>query len=202
MNSENLSNTSTSLLDAVRDRQSPAWQSAWDRLVTLYHPLIYEWCRRWGLSENDALNVGQEVFLAISHGIDRFKKENPGDTFRGWVRRICRNKYVDWVRHNKQNPMATGGSDAQAALNEVPDLSSDEDLSLERQILYRQAIQLIESNYSARDFAAFHAVVVEERRPADVAKELNVDVNVVYLAKSRILARLREEFEEVIRESS
>ncbi len=85
---------------------------------------------------------------------------------------------------------------------ETPDDESEESASLEKQMLYRRAVQLIESNYSARDWSAFQQVVIGGQSPSDVAKSLGIDVNVVYLAKSRILARLREEFGDVIGEDA
>lgn len=188
--------TSLSLLNAVRTGSETAWQ----RLVDLYHPLVYSLCRRWWLKEHDAENVGQEVFVAIYRGIGDFRREQSGDTFRGWVRRICRNKYVDWVRTVANVPQAVGGSSAHRMVMETPDDESEESASLEKQMLYRRAVQLIESNYSARDWSAFQQVVIDGHRPSDVAKTLGIDVNVVYLAKSRILARLREEFGDVIGE--
>ncbi len=177
--------TSLSLLNAVRTGNETAWQ----RLVDLYHPFVYSLCRRWGLKEHDAENVGQEVFVAIYRGIGDFRREQSGDTFRGWVRRICRNKYVDWVRTVANAPQAVGGSSAHRIVMETPDDESEESASLEKQMLYRRAVQLIESNYSARDWSAFQQVVIGGQSPSDVAKSLGIDVNVVYLAKSRILAR-------------
>lgn len=187
--------TSLSLLDAVRHGNT----TAWERLVELYHPLVYDWCRRWGLSEHDAQNVGQEVFLAIYRGIGKFRKENPGDSFRAWVRTISRRKFVDWVRNAAESPQAVGGSSALRFVQGIPAEEEEEtSISTDLQILYHRAIRMIECNYSTRDWDAFRLVVLEGQRPADAAQALSVDVNVVYLAKSRILARLKEEFADLI----
>src|SRR5262245_63501950 len=83
--------TSLGLLDRVR-ADDPA---AWDRLVALYAPLVLHWCRRFALPEQDAPDVFQEVFRAVTGHIRAFRKDRAGDTFRGWLRTITRNKVHD-----------------------------------------------------------------------------------------------------------
>ena len=72
------------------------------------------------------------------------------------------------------------------------------ELAEEVAILYQQAMELIRNEFSERDWQAFRLVVLDERRPKEAAAILRVSANTVYLVKSRILRRLREEFEEVI----
>ena len=95
---------------------------------------------------------------------------------------------------------AMGGTDAKAVLNSFPDENSIESLSVERKILYRTAVELIRGKYSESDWQAFFRVVVDGQKPKDVAEELNTSVNKVYLAKSRILKHVREEFDLLIRD--
>src|SRR5262245_12767745 len=82
------SGTPRSLLDRVRADDA----AAWDRLVKLYGPLVLGWCRSWGLREHDTADVFQEVFQAVAAHLASFRKEKEGDTFRGWLRVIARNK--------------------------------------------------------------------------------------------------------------
>src|SRR5262245_54299739 len=83
--------TSRSLLDRVRTNDA----AAWDRLVALYAPLVFHWCRRWDLQHQDAADILQDVFQAVATHIAQFRKEREGDTFRGWLRTITRNKVRD-----------------------------------------------------------------------------------------------------------
>src|SRR5262245_58644642 len=116
--------TSRSLLDGVK-ADDPA---AWDRLVTLYAPLVFQWCRGWDLREQDAADVFQEVFQAVVTHIAAFHKEREGDTFRGWLRTITRNKVYDHFRRRGREPEGVGGTEAQGRLAEVPALpTADED---------------------------------------------------------------------------
>src|SRR4051794_36638433 len=86
--------TSRSLLRRMR-ADDPA---AWERLVTLYAPLVWYWCQRAGLPLQDAADVAQEVFQAVATHVDHFHGDRPGDTFRGWLRRITANKVRDHFR--------------------------------------------------------------------------------------------------------
>src|SRR4051812_2045731 len=94
---------------------------AWSRLVGLYAPLVYHWCRGWGLREQDAADVIQDVFQAIAAHLAEFQAGRPGDTFRGWVRTIARNKVNDHYRRQAREPGGAGGSEAQWRLAQLPD---------------------------------------------------------------------------------
>src|SRR5262245_5033284 len=82
--------TSLTLVDRVRTRDEDAWK----RLVGLYSPLVLYWCGRWGVRGEDARDVVQEVFQAVAAGIADFRRDRPGDTFRGWLRGVTRNKVL------------------------------------------------------------------------------------------------------------
>src|SRR5262245_9179854 len=86
--------TSRTLLERVRAGEATAWQ----QLVNLYSPLVLRCCRRWDLQDQDVADVFQEVFQAVALHIGSFRKEKPGDTFRGWLRTITRNKVYDHFR--------------------------------------------------------------------------------------------------------
>lgn len=190
---------SSSLLVRVRTRQD---QAAWDRLVHLYTPLVLSWCRKKGLSEADALDVGQEVFLAVWRNIQTFHRDHPQESFRGWLRVITRSKIVDHRR--KEGQKAPGGSEAPTIAQRVPQTeSSDDDRDRERDraeasLIYHRAVALIQNEFEPTTWLAFEAVVLNGQSTAETAAKLAVSKNVVYLAKSRVLKRLREEFEGLI----
>ena len=85
---------SDSLLQRVKGRDEEGWR----RLTDLYGPLVYGWCRRKGLSAEDAADVVQETFSAVYGGIGRFRRDRPGDSFLAWLRSIARNKIRDRFR--------------------------------------------------------------------------------------------------------
>src|SRR5947209_20383601 len=103
------SGTSRSLLGRVQADEPEAWE----RFVGLYAPLVFHWCRGRGLQGSDAADVFQEVFRAVAAHVARFRKDRPGDTFRGWLRRITQNKLRDHFRKRSREVLAVGGSSVQ-----------------------------------------------------------------------------------------
>jgi RNA polymerase sigma-70 factor (ECF subfamily) len=190
--------TSQSLLAEAR-RADPA---AWQRLASLYAPLVAAWCRRWGVAGQDVADVLQDVFLAVARNLEGFRKDRPTDTFRGWLLTIARSKAADYFRRRGREPIATGGTDAAVRLHEILDphspdeatgeLPRDEDEAIFTGILAR-ALDSIRGDFHEQTWRAFWGVVVEGRRTADVAAELNMRPGTVRVAKSRVLLRLRLE---------
>ncbi len=121
--------TSHSLLARLRNEEDHAW----NELVVLYGPLVHCWCRNSPISEQEISDIVQEVFRAVWTNIDRFRTDRAGDTFRGWLRTITRNKIADFYRREGQSPAAFGGTDAQLRFMAVPDAAfgnNDDDLQV------------------------------------------------------------------------
>ncbi len=190
--SEDSQQTSSSLLDRARLND----QTAWKRIVELYAPLVYRWCRKSGLQPSDAENVGQDVFFKVANGLAGFQHDDSKHTFRGWIRVITRNSILDYFKKDRIGASRLPEYDILADERESD--GSSLTVSEETSLLYQKAVELIESEFSAVDFQAFQRVVVNEQPAKLVAEELGVSVNVVYLAKSRITKRVRDEFKDLI----
>jgi RNA polymerase sigma-70 factor (ECF subfamily) len=189
--------TSTGLLERLRVQDT----GAWDRLAQLYGPLVYRWARGRGLQAADAENMVQDVFLAVLGGVTGFRKERPGDSFRGWLWGITYHKLLDF-RRRQEGEVAAGGSSARERLAQVPAPSTWPSAEAEPQAplsgLYRRALELVRGEFEERSWRAFWGVVVEGRDTAAVATDLGMTPNAVRIAKARILGRLRAELGEVL----
>jgi RNA polymerase sigma-70 factor (ECF subfamily) len=187
---------SPSLLGRLRAREPDAWR----RLTALYGPVVYSWCRRAGLGPDDAADVGQEVFLAVSSGLAGFRRDRSGDTFGGWLRGITRNKLRDHWRHRGGQPAAAGGTTAQQRFQQVaePGDADTGDADPEAGSQFRHAFERIRGEFSERTWQAFWRVVVEGRDAAEVARQLGMSRGAVYIAKSRVLRRFRDEFGDLL----
>ena len=189
--------TSRSLLVRAGENDSTAWQ----RLVSLYSPLVYRWCRQAGLQRADAADVGQEVFQSVARGLASFRHRRPTDTFRGWLRTITKNKIKDWRRRRPGELTGVPGLDqrpgAKSHHYELPD--ADESLNQrEARMLVTRALGLIRRDFHERTWQAFEQVTLEGVRARDAAERLGMSVNAVYMARWRVLNRLREEFADLL----
>jgi RNA polymerase sigma-70 factor (ECF subfamily) len=190
--------TSQSLLERIKADDA----AAWDRLIGLYAPLVYRWCRRWDLPDQEIADVLQEVFQAVATHVAGFRKEREGDTFRGWLLTIARNKVRDHYRRAGREPGGAGGTDAQIRFSRLPAAQTpdDEDSSdrrADRDVVGR-ALELIRGEFEERTWRAFWLTAVEDRAPKEVAIELEMSPGAVRVAKSRVLQRLREELGESV----
>jgi RNA polymerase sigma-70 factor (ECF subfamily) len=188
--------TSPSLLVRVRANQA----GAWERLVDLYSPLVYHWCRQAQLTPEDTADVFQEIFRSVAEHIARFRRDRPGDSFRGWLRTIARTKICDQVRRLDGQPRAAGGTDAQLRFQAVPDPLLESDASevdlIHQQI--RRTLESIRGEFEERTWQAFWKVQMENQLPSDVAAELSMTAPAVRKAKLRVFARLRQELGELL----
>jgi RNA polymerase sigma-70 factor (ECF subfamily) len=195
------SRSSTSTSRSLLERARADDPQAWERLIALYAPLVLQWCRGWNLREQDAADVFQEVFQAVATHLAGFRKERTGDSFRGWLRTITRNKVYDLFRRQGREPNGEGGTDAQARLAEYP-APEHEDSSLsearEERRLFAQALELIRAEFAERTWQAFWRTAIEGRPAPQVAAELSMSAGAVRVAKSRVLQRLREELGDLI----
>ncbi len=188
--------TSLTLVGRVQANE----QAAWQRLVDLYGPLIFSWGCRGGLSSEDAADVMQEVFAAVTKAIGRFDAAASG-RFRGWLWTISRNKIRDHHRRLTAEPEGRGGDTAMRALADLPadalpELWDDEASDATRhevRMLYHRAMDLIRQDFQPQTWQAFWLCVVEEQPTDEVARELGLSANNVRQARSRVLRRLRAE---------
>lgn len=189
--------TSLTLLDRARANEADAWA----RLVTLYAPLVRHWCLAGGLQPTDVDDVVQEVCRAALAGLATFRRDRPGDTFRGWLRALTRTALALHYRRRARVPVASGGNAAFAQLQEVASPASElpeDDPSDEIRCLHRRALELVRDEFEDRTWQMFWLTAAEDRDAADVAALFGVTPAAVRKAKSRVLRRLREEIGDLL----
>jgi len=187
---------SSTLLERVKAQDSEAWQ----RLVELYAPLIYRWCRHCGLSPEDARDIVQDVFRSVIKSIGDFRATQRPGNFRAWLRGITRHRILDHFRDRQGLPRAVGGTGAQEKLQQVPEPSEPSTRDAppqEEDALWHRALQSIRAEFEDRTWEAFWRVAIDARSPAEVAAELGMSVPGVYQAKSRVLRRVRQELRDL-----
>ena len=175
--------TSITLLDQLR---TPRHEQAWDRFVREYRPLLLYWARRLGLREEDAADLVQDVLIVLIRKMPGFEYQT-GKSFRGWMRSILINKWRDRRQSKSVVPLDDEAQPAAAA--ECITLEGRE----HQLHVMGKALRFMASAFEPATWVACWETVVCGRPAAAVAAELGLTANAVYLARSRVLARLREE---------
>ncbi len=178
--------TSASLLIRLKD---PAESAAWDRFVKLYSPLLFFWARRQGLQDSDAADLVQDVMATLVQKMPEFLYDR-GKGFRDWLKTVLLNKWRDRLR--KRAPVFIKDE----ALQQLADSAVEGFEEAEyRAFIVKQALELMQAEFSPKTWKACWEHVVQGRSAAEVAAELGISEGSVYVAKSRVLARLRVELE-------
>jgi RNA polymerase sigma-70 factor (ECF subfamily) len=187
-----MSETSASLLEQLRLLPDAA---AWQRLVELYTPLIRAWLRRQAQLQ-DTDDLVQEVLTVVVRKLPEFQRAPRTGAFRHWLRTITVNCLRDHWRGQRRRPLATGNSDFLEVLGQLEDpesgLSRLWDQEHDRHVT-QYLLKQLEPCFEATTWKAFRRVAVEGAEPSAVAAELGITVNAVFIAKSRVLSRLRQQ---------
>jgi RNA polymerase sigma-70 factor (ECF subfamily) len=186
----------SSLLGGIKESQ----EEAWARMSLLYAPLVYLWCRQTGLQASDADDVVQEVLRTVASRVGQFERNRAEGSFRGWLRTITRNKLGDFIRADRRRQQVAGRRivpEDFSATNDSKSESAGEGATDETRFVFNRVLKLIRTKCEEPTWRAFLRVVLDGASPRDVAEELNMSVESVYQAKSRVLRRIRDELREL-----
>jgi RNA polymerase sigma-70 factor (ECF subfamily) len=182
--------TRVSLLLRLRD---PHDGVAWDEFVDLYAPLVYAYARKQGLQDADAADVSQEVLVAVAGAVGRLEYDPSRGAFRNWLFTVVRRKLLAWRRTQSVRTAGSGDTGIQRLLEQSPAADSEADWQAEfEQRLFVWACEQVRHHVSDVTWQAFWRTAVEGQRGKQVAADLGLSVAAVYLARGRVLARLKE----------
>ena len=175
--------TPVSLLERLRSSKD---SSAWHLFASIYTPFLYKQAQHLNLQIADAADLVQEVLLVAFHKLPSFQYD-PKGSFRKWLVTIARNKWI--LNYRRCSPQVG------IALPDVPAPDEREELEEKeyRYFLVRQALSNIQSGFPITTWTAFQEYALAGLPAHQVAARLGLTINSVYVAKSRVLKRLRDE---------
>ena len=186
----NAPETMPGLLIRLR-RQSD--RDAWTTLSTLYQPLIYEYCRKRGLQDADSADVVQEVLVAVARAMPKFRYNRSQGMFRSWILSIAKNKLINLINRQKREVQSV---DAQLvdtlAISEGSNRLEREEQARYRQSLFDAAAEQVRAEFRETTWKAFWLTAVQGLSIREVSECLGISVRAVYIARSRVVRRLRE----------
>ncbi|HZN35968.1 MAG TPA: sigma-70 family RNA polymerase sigma factor [Pirellulaceae bacterium] len=185
--------TRASLLVQIRDGAN---HSAWHEFVQLYGPVVYGFARKRGLQDADAADLMQDVLRSVSSAIGRLDYDRRQGTFRGWLFTITRNKILNFFAARKIRPQGSGDTTTNRMLDAQPSDAGDDAWELEYQRrLAALAMDRIKGEFQDKTWQAFWLMAVEGQSAAEVGRRVGLSPGAIYVAKSRVLARLKDEVE-------
>ena len=187
--------TRASLLVRLRD---PNDGEAWREFFQVYSSVVYGFARRRGLQDADAADLMQDVLRRVAAAAGKLDHAPRKGTFRGRLFTVTRNRLYDFLNHKQKHEQAAGGSDAQLRLDEQPAADGSDaqwDQEYQRGIM-RWAMERVRGEFQEKTWQAFLLTAIEGKAPPDVAEQLQMSPGSVYVAKSRVLARLKTEVQQ------
>ena len=180
--------TSLTLLEAVKAQpDSPEW----GRFERLYRPLLEGWAARNGFQPADAADLAQEILLKLLSALPAYAPQ-PGRSFRSWLFRLATNAGHDYRGRVATRPLPAG--EGLSGVGEDPALAEMEEAEYRRE-LTRRAVAAVRGDFGEQTMAAFTGTKIDGRPAAEVAAELGVTPNAVYVAVNRVMTRLRAELD-------
>ena len=185
-----LPDTRPSLLLRLRD---PGDAAAWRQCVEVYGPAVYRFARKQGLQDADAADVTQDVFGGLTRAVGGLAYDPARGTFRGWLFTIAHRRVYDHRARARRQCPAVG--EENGSLRDHPahpdaERAWDEEWDRAR---FAWAADRVRARVKPAIWEAFRRTAIAGENPTAVAGHLGLPVAQVYLARSRVMARLRDE---------
>lgn len=190
-NATDVLKTRSSLLERVRDTRDTA---AWDELVSLYRPLLVGYVASRGLREHDVQDVVQEILLKLWRLLPKFELDRDRGKFRTWLYQVATSVVIDWARRRKREgqPAEELENYYQQAEAAAQSDSLNEFMTEHRKRVLAFAMEQLRPTSNPKTWQCFEQHALQGRPAAEVAAELEMTVNNVYVNTSRVLSKIRE----------
>ena len=193
----NAPKTRPSLILRLRNRRD---LDAWQEFTEIYQPLIFRLALRKGFQHSDAADISQEVLVRVAGAVERWEADTARGSFRGWLSCITRNLMINFLEKGQRSPLTGSGGAVADPIDQLPETGSPHsdsfDEECERQV-FAWAADRIRSSFQESTWQAFWRTAVDDQPVASVAHDLGLSVGAVYVARSRVIQKLRREVQRV-----
>jgi RNA polymerase sigma factor (sigma-70 family) len=168
----------------------PADGASWEEFARRYGPAVFQWCRQWGLQEADANDVTQNVLLKLVEHMKVFQYD-PAGSFRAWLKTVsyhawakfCTARHKDKERHDDE---------ALASARAKEDLAARLEREYDQELLDLAMVRVAQ-RVEPHTWEAFRLLAIKGQSGAEVARQLNLRVATVHVARSKVQRMIREE---------
>lgn len=200
MNPNSNPDTRASLIARICDYGD---SEAWTEFVGIYQPVVQRFIQSHGLQFADAAEVTQEVLSRVAKSIKTWDGEQPQSSFRGWLYRITRNLTIDFLRKKKRELAKSIGGDG--GMSQIADTADSESKAFRAEYekqLFHWAAEKLRPSFKPTNWQAFWMSTVDGLSIEEVARRLKMECGAIYVARSRIMARLAKLIQEQSNETS
>jgi RNA polymerase sigma-70 factor (ECF subfamily) len=183
--------TRASLLVRLRDPRDAA---AWAEFIDLYGPLIYHYARKQGLQDADAADLGQEVLRSVAASVGRLEYDPRRGSFRNWLFTVVRRRLSHWRAARAHRTRGSGDPATWQLLEDHPAPATEEvgwQAEWEDRV-FAWACEQVRRDVTDPTWQAFWRTAMEGQPTRQVAADLGLTATAVYLARHRVVARLKE----------
>ena len=160
----------------------------WEEFFEIYRPYVHSLVRRWGIPEDDACDLVQDVFVTLIRVLPRFEYSAKRGRFRGWLKTIVQNTVIDWLRRRGRRNEVAFNEQLTAANDPIVDQLE----AAHRTTIFEFASRAVRDVSRPTTWACFEEHLLKGRRAGDVADELGMTANAVYVNAARTLGRIRK----------
>jgi RNA polymerase sigma-70 factor (ECF subfamily) len=177
----------------------PRDERAWEQFWEVYEPFLLRLMRQFGLQDSDARDVTQQVLARVAQSVATWEPDGQPASFRRWLFRVARNAVLKFLARRDREPLSIGGTDFLDQLENQPLPDGLELAACERryqETVFIWAAERVRSEFRESSWIAFWETAVKLRPVSEVAAELGLSHGAIYVARSRIIARLRSQVQQ------
>ncbi|TWT98667.1 RNA polymerase sigma factor [Stieleria varia] len=187
--------TRATLLLRLRDGGD---SDAWNQFLRDYGPMLYRFVRSRGLQDADAADIVQDVMRRVGTAIGRLEYNKQKGGFRAWLFTITRNRLYTYFEQRSRNSATVNDTAQFELLSQAADTQNELEQQWEHEHMRQLAavaMSTVRDDVEPSTWLAFQRTAVDGLSATAVAEELKMSTGAIYVAKSRVTAKLRAEVE-------
>jgi RNA polymerase sigma factor (sigma-70 family) len=184
-------------MEKINEQSLKSWgdDKEWNLFFNQYRPYLLKLAINYKLPSQDVEDVVQEVFISMAKQFQNQSFSSDKGAFHAWVTKFAKWRIVDSIRKTaRKNKVITSGDDI--LMESQPDISQNLDKKFEiehQKVIIKKALKNLKGSKKTKEYNIFYDFFIENMSKEDIIEKYRTNSNNIYLAKHRILKRLKEE---------
>ena len=180
----------TTRYSLIASLQQDAKSDSWEVFTATYKHYIYSVLKGMSLPPSDSDDLCQKVLLRVWKGIDKFQNRDDKRSFRPWLVAVIRNEVRTFWRESTRKQ-----KQFDASLEDPSSIEAEIDIQAEKEwkiFIAQKAWENLKPSFNEKVVQVFEALS-EGADPADLAKQMALERNTIYVYRKRVLQKLYRE---------